>query len=131
MWFSTCATVLIAWGQPRNIPPNLEQQLQPNPPPGMYDAAPPFLVSSVGGRAVGTLTPLLKWQPSDPAPARGLYYQVTAKPLYRGQLFTDAMQNNPVRVQATVATTSYQITAQHQLDRDAADPNYAGHVWQV
>jgi hypothetical protein len=41
------------------------------------------------------------------------------------------MASNPVRLQATVPTTSYQVPVTEQLGADAADPSYAGHVWQV
>jgi hypothetical protein len=56
---------------------------------------------------------------------------VTVKVLYRGQTPAQAMASNPVRLQATVPTTSYQVPVTEQLGGDAADPNYAGHVWQV
>ena len=41
------------------------------------------------------------------------------------------MASNPVRLLATVPTTSYQVPVTEQLGVDATDPNYAGHVWQV
>jgi len=74
--------------------------------------------------------PLLQWTPSNP-PAQGLQYQVTVKVRYRGQTPAQAMASNPVRLQATVPTTSYQVPLTEQLGVDATDPNYAGHVWQV
>jgi hypothetical protein len=90
---------------------------------------PPVLVSPIGGAPVSR-TPLLQWTPSNP-PAPGLQYRVTVKVRYRGQTLAQAMASNPVRLQATVSTTNYQVTLAHQLGDDAADPNYAGHVWQV
>jgi hypothetical protein len=92
-------------------------------------ADPPVLVSPIGG-AQASPTPLLQWTPSNP-PAPVLQYQVTLKVRYRGQTLAQAMASNPVRLQATVPTTSYQVTFAQQLGVDAADPNYAGHVWQV
>jgi hypothetical protein len=92
-------------------------------------ADPPVLVSPIGG-AQASPTPLLQWTPSNP-PAPGLQYQVTVKVRYRGQTPAQAMASNPVRLQATVPTTSYQVPLTEQLGVDATDPNYAGHVWQV
>jgi hypothetical protein len=74
--------------------------------------------------------PLLQWTPSNPT-APGLQYQVTVKVRYNGQTPAQAMASNPVRLQATVPTTSYQVPVTEQLGVDATDPNYAGHVWQV
>jgi hypothetical protein len=96
---------------------------------GIVLADPPVLVSPIGG-AQASPTPLLQWRPSNP-PAPGLQYQVTVKVRYRGQTLAQAMASNPVRLQATVPTTSYQVPVTEQLGADAADPNYAGHVWQV
>jgi hypothetical protein len=56
---------------------------------------------------------------------------VTVKVRYRGQTLAQAMASNPVRLQVTVSTTSYQVPVTEQLGDDADDPNYAGHVWQV
>jgi hypothetical protein len=92
-------------------------------------ADPPVLVSPIGG-AQASVMPLLQWTPSNP-PAPGLQYQVTVKVRYRGQTPAQAMASNPVRLQATVPTTSYQVPVTEQLGVDATDPNYAGHVWQV
>jgi len=72
----------------------------------------------------------LQWTPSNPT-APGLQYQVTVKVRYHGQTPAQAMASNPVRLQATVPTTSYQVPLTEQLGVDATDPNYAGHVWQV
>jgi hypothetical protein len=96
---------------------------------GIVLADPPVLVSPIGG-AQTSPTPLLQWSPSNP-PAPGLQYQVTVKVRYRGQTPAQAMASNPVRLQATVPTTSYQVPVTEQLGGDAADPSYAGHVWQV
>jgi hypothetical protein len=96
---------------------------------GIVLADPPVLVSPIGG-AQASPTPLLQWRPSNP-PAPGLQYRVTVKVRYRGQTPAQAMASNPVRLQATVPTTSYQVPVTEQLGGDAADPNYAGHVWQV
>jgi len=96
---------------------------------GIVLADPPVLVSPIGG-AQASVIPLLQWTPSNP-PAPGLQYQVTVKVRYRGQTLAQAMASNPVRLQATVPTTSYQVPVTEQLGVDAADPNYAGHVWQV
>jgi hypothetical protein len=96
---------------------------------GIVLADPPVLVSPIGG-AQASPTPLLQWRPSNP-PAPGLQYQVTVKVRYRGQTLAQAMASNPVRLQVTVPTTSYQVPVTEQLGGDAADPNYAGHVWQV
>jgi hypothetical protein len=74
--------------------------------------------------------PLLQWTPSNPI-APGLQYQVTVKVRYNGQTPAQAMASNSMRLQATVPTTSYQVPPTEQLGGDAADPNYAGHVWQV
>jgi hypothetical protein len=90
---------------------------------------PPQLLSPIGGAEVSPM-PLLQWTPSNPT-APGLQYQVTVKVRYRGQTPAQAMANNPVRLQATVPTTSYQVPLTEQLGVDATDPNYAGHVWQV
>jgi len=90
---------------------------------------PPQLLSPIGGAEVSPM-PLLQWTPSNP-PAPGLQYQVTVKVRYRGQTPAQAMASNPVRLQATVPTTSYQVPLTEQLGVDATDPNYAGHVWQV
>jgi hypothetical protein len=112
----------------------LNAQLRPISPQacgssGIVPADPPVLVSPIGG-AQASPTPLLQWTPSNP-PAPGLQYRVTVKVRYRGQTLAQAMASNPVRLQATVPTTSYQVTFAQQLGADAADPNYAGHVWQV
>jgi hypothetical protein len=112
----------------------LNAQLRPISPQacgsfGIVLADPPVLVSPIGG-AQASPTPLLQWRPSNP-PAPGLQYQVTVKVRYHGQTPAQAMASNPVRLQATVPTTSYQVTFAQQLGADAADPNYAGHVWQV
>jgi hypothetical protein len=112
----------------------LNAQLRPiSPRPcgsfGIVLADPPVLVSPIGG-AQASPTPLLQWRPSNP-PAPGLQYQVTVKVRYRGQTPAQAMASNPVRLQATVPTTSYQVPLTEQLGVDAADPSYAGHVWQV
>jgi hypothetical protein len=90
---------------------------------------PPQLLSPIGGAEVSPM-PLLQWTPSNPT-APGLQYQVTVKVRYRGQTPAQAMASNPVRLQATVPTTSYQVPVTEQLGVDAADPSYAGHVWQV
>jgi hypothetical protein len=90
---------------------------------------PPQLLSPIGGAEVSPM-PLLQWTPSNPT-APGLQYQVTVKVRYNGQTPAQAMASNPVRLQATVPTTSYQVPVTEQLGVDAADPSYAGHVWQV
>ena len=128
------ATGELPEGQYRLCVQVLNAQLRPISPQacgsfGIVLADPPVLVSPIGG-AQAPPTPLLQWTPSNP-PAPGLQYQVTLKVRYRGQTPAQAMANNPVRLQATVPTTSYQVTFAQQLGADAADPNYAGHVWQV
>ena len=90
---------------------------------------PPQLLSPIGGAEVSPI-PLLQWTPSNPT-APGLQYQVTVKVRYHGQTPAQAMASNPVRLLATVPTTSYQVPVTEQLGVDATDPNYAGHVWQV
>jgi len=90
---------------------------------------PPQLLSPIGGSEVSPM-PLLQWTPSNPT-APGLQYQVTVKVRYHGQTPAQAMASNPVRLLATVPTTSYQVPVTEQLGVDATDPNYAGHVWQV
>jgi len=90
---------------------------------------PPQLLSPIGGAEVSPM-PLLQWTPSNPT-APGLQYQVTVKVRYHGQTPAQAMASNPVRLLATVPTTSYQVPVTEQLGVDATDPNYAGHVWQV
>lgn len=89
----------------------------------------PVLLSPIGG-AQASETPLLQWSPSSP-PAPGLQYRVTLKVRYQGQTPAQAMASNPIRLQVDVPTTSYQVPVTEQLGADAADPNYAGHVWQV
>jgi hypothetical protein len=128
------ATGELPEGQYRLCVQALNAQLRPISPQacgsfGIVLADPPVLVSPIGG-AQASPTPLLQWRPSNP-PAPGLQYQVTVKVRYRGQTPAQAMASNPVRLQATVPTTSYQVTFAQQLGADAADPNYAGHVWQV
>ncbi|MCS7000322.1 MAG: hypothetical protein NZ481_05530 [Candidatus Kapabacteria bacterium] len=90
----------------------------------------PFSPARLIGGSTVNVTPLLQWAPARPAPA-GIVYRVTLKVRYRGQTPAHAMMTNPVRLQVDVPTTSYQIPVQEQLGPDAADPNYAGHVWQV
>jgi len=90
---------------------------------------PPQLLSPIGGKEVSPM-PLLQWTPSNP-PAPGLQYQVTVKVRYRGQTPAQAMASNPVRLQATVPTTSYQVPVTEQIKGDLDAPNYAGHVWKV
>ena len=112
----------------------LNAQLRPIGPQacgsfGIVLADPPVLVSPIGG-AQASVMPLLQWTPSNPT-APGLQYQVTVKVRYHGQTPAQAMASNPVRLQATVPTTSYQVPVTEQLGVDATDPNYAGHVWQV
>ncbi|MCX7930767.1 MAG: hypothetical protein N2663_08640 [Chlorobi bacterium] len=92
-------------------------------------ADPPQLVAPIGGDTVSAI-PLLQWTPSSPT-APGVMYRVTVKVRYRGQTPVQAMMSNPVRLQKDVTTTSYQVDFSEQLGPDAADPNYAGHVWQV
>jgi hypothetical protein len=128
------ATGELPEGQYRLCVQVLNAQLRPISPQacgsfGIVLADPPVLVSPIGG-AQASPTPLLQWRPSNP-PAPGLQYQVTVKVRYRGQTPAQAMASNPVRLQATVPTTSYQVPVTEQLGVDAADPNYAGHVWQV
>jgi hypothetical protein len=128
------ATGELPEGQYRLCVQVLNAQLRPISPQacgsfGIVLADPPVLVSPIGG-AQTSPTPLLRWRPSNP-PAPGLQYQVTVKVRYRGQTLAQAMASNPVRLQATVPTTSYQVTFAQQLGADAADPSYAGHVWQV
>jgi hypothetical protein len=128
------ATGELPEGQYRLCVQVLNAQLRPISPQacgsfGIVLADPPVLVSPIGG-AQASPTPLLQWRPSNP-PAPGLQYQVTVKVRYRGQTPAQAMASNPVRLQATVPTTSYQVPVTEQLGADAADPNYAGHVWQV
>jgi hypothetical protein len=128
------ATGELPEGQYRLCVQVLNAQLRPISPQacgsfGIVLADPPVLVSPIGG-AQASPTPLLQWRPSNP-PAPGLQYQVTVKVRYRGQTPAQAMASNPVRLQATVPTTSYQVPVTEQLGGDAADPNYAGHVWQV
>jgi hypothetical protein len=128
------ATGELPEGQYRLCVQVLNAQLRPISPQacgsfGIMLADPPVLVSPIGG-AQASVMPLLQWRPSNP-PAPGLQYQVTVKVRYRGQTPAQAMASNPVRLQATVPTTSYQVTFAQQLGADAADPNYAGHVWQV
>jgi hypothetical protein len=128
------ATGELPEGQYRLCVQVLNAQLRPISPQacgsfGIVLADPPVLVSPIGG-AQTSPTPLLQWRPSNP-PAPGLQYQVTVKVRYRGQTPAQAMASNPVRLQATVPTTSYQVTFAQQLGADAADPSYAGHVWQV
>jgi hypothetical protein len=128
------ATGELPEGQYRLCVQVLNAQLRPIGPRacgsfGIEQADPPVLVSPIGG-AQASPTPLLQWTPSNP-PAPGLQYQVTVKVRYRGQTPAQAMASNPVRLQATVPTTSYQVPVTEQLGADAADPNYAGHVWQV
>ncbi len=97
---------------------------------GIVLADPPRLIRPIGGAQLQTPMPLLEWTPSTP-PAPGLQYRVTVKVRYRGQTPAQAMASNPVRLQVDVPTTSYQVGLAEQLGADAADPNYAGHVWQV
>jgi hypothetical protein len=128
------ATGELPEGQYRLCVQVLNAQLRPISPQacgsfGIVLADPPVLVSPIGG-AQASPTPLLQWRPSNP-PAPGLQYRVTVKVRYRGQTPAQAMASNPVRLQATVPTTSYQVPVTEQLGGDAADPNYAGHVWQV
>jgi len=128
------ATGELPEGQYRLCIQVLDARLRPiSPRPcgsfGIVLADPPVLVSPIGG-AQASPTPLLQWRPSNP-PAPGLQYQVTVKVRYRGQTPAQAMASNPVRLQATVPTTSYQVPVTEQLGVDAADPSYAGHVWQV
>jgi hypothetical protein len=128
------ATGELPEGQYRLCVQVLNAQLRPISPQacgsfGIVLADPPVLVSPIGG-AQASVMPLLQWTPSNP-PAPGLQYQVTVKVRYRGQTPAQAMASNPVRLQATVPTTSYQVPVTEQLGADAADPNYAGHVWQV
>jgi hypothetical protein len=128
------ATGELPEGQYRLCVQVLNAQLRPISPQacgsfGIVLADPPVLVSPIGG-AQASPTPLLQWRPSNP-PAPGLQYQVTVKVRYRGQKPAQAMASNPVRLQATVPTTSYQVPVTEQLGVDATDPNYAGHVWQV
>jgi hypothetical protein len=128
------ATGELPEGQYRLCVQALNAQLRPISPQacgsfGIVLADPPVLVSPIGG-AQASPTPLLQWRPSNP-PAPGLQYQVTVKVRYRGQTPAQAMASNPVRLQATVPTTSYQVPVTEQLGVDATDPNYAGHVWQV
>jgi hypothetical protein len=128
------ATGELPEGQYRLCVQVLNAQLRPiSPQPcgsfGIVLADPPVLVSPIGGAQASPM-PLLQWRPSNP-PAPGLQYRVTVKVRYRGQTLAQAMASNPVRLQATVPTTSYQVTFAQQLGADAADPNYAGHVWQV
>jgi hypothetical protein len=128
------ATGELPEGQYRLCVQVLNAQLRPISPQacgsfGIVLADPPVLVSPIGG-AQASPTPLLQWRPSNP-PAPGLQYRVTVKVRYRGQTPAQAMASNPVRLQATVPTTSYQVPVTEQLGADAADPNYAGHVWQV
>ncbi len=93
-------------------------------------ADPPRLLRPIGGAQLPTPMPLLEWTPSTP-PAPGLQYRVTVKVRYRGQTPAQAMASNPVRLQVDVPATSYQVGRGDQLGIDVADPNYAGHVWQV
>jgi len=128
------ATGELPEGQYRLCVQVLNAQLRPISPQacgsfGIVLADPPVLVSPIGG-AQASVMPLLQWTPSNPT-APGLQYQVTVKVRYRGQTLAQAMASNPVQLQATVPTTSYQVTFAQQLGADAADPNYAGHVWQV
>ncbi len=97
---------------------------------GIVLADPPRLIRPIGGAQLQTPMPLLEWTPSTP-PAPGLQYRVTVKVRYRGQTPAQAMASNPVRLQVDVPMTSYQVGLAEQLGDDAADPNYAGHVWQV
>jgi hypothetical protein len=128
------ATGELPEGQYRLCVQVLNAQLRPISPQACGScrislADPPVLVSPIGGARA---TRLLQWTPSNP-PAPGLQYRVTVKVRYRGQTLAQAMASNPVRLQVTVPTTSYQVpqvTFAQQL-ADAADPNYAGHVWQV
>jgi hypothetical protein len=128
------ATGELPEGQYRLCVQVLNAQLRPISPQacgsfGIVLADPPVLVSPIGG-AQASPTPLLQWRPSNP-PAPGLQYRVTVKVRYNGQTPAQAMASNPVRLQATVPTTSYQVPVTEQLGADAADPSYAGHVWQV
>jgi hypothetical protein len=128
------ATGELPEGQYRLCVQVLNAQLRPISPQacgsfGIVLADPPVLVSPIGG-AQTSPTPLLQWRPSNP-PAPGLQYRVTVKVRYNGQTPAQAMASNPVRLQATVPTTSYQVPVTEQLGVDATDPNYAGHVWQV
>jgi hypothetical protein len=128
------ATGELPEGQYRLCVQVLNAQLRPISPQacgsfGIVLADPPVLVSPIGG-AQASPTPLLQWTPSNP-PAPGLQYHVTVKVRYNGQTPAQAMASNPVRLQATVPTTSYQVPLTEQLGVDATDPNYAGHVWQV
>jgi hypothetical protein len=128
------ATGELPEGQYRLCVQVLNAQLRPISPQacgsfGIVLADPPVLVSPIGG-AQASPTPLLQWTPSNPT-APGLQYQVTVKVRYHGQTPAQAMASNPVRLQATVPTTSYQVPLTEQLWVDATDPNYAGHVWQV
>jgi hypothetical protein len=128
------ATGELPEGQYRLCVQVLNAQLRPIGPRacgsfGIVLADPPVLVSPIGG-AQASVMPLLQWRPSNP-PAPGLQYRVTVKVRYRGQTPAQAMASNPVRLQATVPTTSYQVPVTEQLGADTTDPNYAGHVWQV
>jgi hypothetical protein len=123
------ATGELPEGQYRLCVQVLNAQLRPISPQacgsfGISLADPPVLVSPIGG-AQASLTPLLQWTPSNPT-APGLQYQVTVKVRYNGLTPAQAMASNPVRLHATVPTTSYQVPVTEQLGVDATDPNYAG-----
>jgi hypothetical protein len=123
------ATGELPEGQYRLCVQVLNAQLRPIGPQacgsfGIELADPPVLVSPIGG-AQASPTPLLQWTPSNP-PAPGLQYQVTVKVRYRGQTPAQAMASNPVRLQATVPTTSYQVPVTEQLGADATTPTTPG-----
>ncbi len=112
----------------------LDARLRPIGRPGcgiltITSADPPVLLSPIHG-AQASVMPLLQWSPSSPS-TPGLQYRVTLKVRYRGQTPAQAMASNPIRLQVDVPTSSYQVPVTEQLGPDAADPNYAGHVWQV
>jgi len=91
---------------------------------------PPVLLWPVGGIQLDNSFPLLQWSPLNTT-KQDIFYQLTLKPLYRGQTPIHAMQVNPVRLQVIVPTTIYQIKMEEQLDLDYNDPNCVGFVWQV